>query len=123
MKAYLTPQLIEHAACTCYEAYRGYGLGAGEVDLNTWQIAERENKEATRYAVETFFQNPDTTAEQIHDAWVQRKTAEGWKYGATDRARHTHAWLLPFTSLNLDQRMQYHLWKNIVEAFRQGFSA
>lgn len=45
-------------------------------------------------------ENPDTTAEENHNNWMQMKKKQGWVYGRkNDFNRKTHPDLMPFDSL------------------------
>ena len=61
--------------------------------------------------------NPELTAEQSHQLWMDRMRADGWVYGAVkDATQKTHPTLLPFGALPREQQLKDRLFIAIVRA-------
>jgi len=59
----------------------------------------------------------DFTPEEHHQAWVEDKMRQGWRYGAEkDAERKTHPCLVAFDQLPRDQRVKNVLFIAIVRA-------
>ena len=76
--------------------------------------------------------NPDRTAEQNHDNWMQYKIAQGWVYGPVkDAEKKEHPDLVPFKELpdieqrkdimdNVVNRLAEVLWQAVYECWAPG---
>ena len=82
-----------------------------------WDEApDYQAREATA-GVREVMRNPDLTAEQSHELWVDRMRADGWTYGEVKNPeRKTHPTLLPFTELPAEQQLKDRLFIAIVRA-------
>lgn len=61
--------------------------------------------------------DPGRTAEQNHQGWVDRMTADGWRYGPVkDPGAKTHPDLLPFAELPAHEQQKDRLFLAIVRA-------
>ena len=82
-----------------------------------WDEApDYQAREATA-GVQEVMRNPDLTAEQSHELWVIRMSADGWTYGEVkDFGRKTHPTLLPFGELPAEQQLKDRLFIAIVRA-------
>lgn len=118
----ITAELIERIACTGYEAKRGYEFSCGGVVGTTWQITPEETKQLYRGCAQRVLLQPEVTVEELHESWRAAKSAEGWTWAAEySSAAKQHPWLLPFPDLKPAMRLQYRMFKGIVEAFRGEF--
>jgi hypothetical protein len=71
--------------------------------------------------VQEVIRNPELTAEQSHQLWVDRMRADGWVYGEVkDRQRKTHPTLLPWDQLPAEQQLKDRLFIAIVRALAPG---
>lgn len=82
-----------------------------------WDDApDYQAREATA-GVREVMRNPDLTAEESHELWVDRMRSDGWVYGEVkDPQRKTHPTLLPFTELPAEQQLKDRLFIAIVRA-------
>lgn len=117
--------MVDQIACTAHEAMWGYCLATGIMLMSgTWQTATEDVKDAKRRAVRRVWENPNVSVQELHEEWVNVKVAEGWRYGeGFDVVQKLHPWLVPFGELTRDQRTQYHIFKHVVEAFRDAEAA
>lgn len=82
-----------------------------------WDEApDYQAREATA-GVKEVMRNPDLTAEQSHELWVDRMRTDGWTYGEVkDPQQKTHPTLLPFAELPIEQQLKDRLFIAIVRA-------
>lgn len=113
-----SPLDIELIARVCHEANRVLQMADGEEDLSyNWHLASDEQKNSSIEGVKTALEGASAIA--LHDAWCQRKLADGWVYGETkDEGMKTHPCLVPYLRLPESQRIKDHMFRAIVKAFK-----
>lgn len=86
-----------------------------------WEEApDYQAREATA-GVREVMRNPELTAEQSHQLWMDRMQADGWTYGEVkDPDRKTHPTMLPFGELPAEQQLKDRLFIAIVRALAPG---
>jgi peptide deformylase len=95
----ITNNLVEQIATVVYEAHRGLGLTAGEIDIPTYQIIPGEKKDGYRKAVQMLLSNPEMTAFDLYSAIKSQNK--------------------PWLSLTRLERLPYEIFVSIVAAFRR----
>jgi DNA-binding transcriptional MerR regulator len=82
-----------------------------------WDEAPDYQARESIAGVREVMRNPELTAEQSHELWVERMRADGWSYGQVkDPERKTHPTMLPFTELPAEQQLKDRLFIAIVRA-------
>jgi hypothetical protein len=67
------------------------------------------------YAIAT----PDATAEMLHDAWLQNKQADGWKYGPVkDAEKKEHPCCVPYEELSDEHRLKDYFFHAVVRSMQ-----
>ena len=108
--------LAADIARVCHEANRAWQIVTGDPAVSPlwdeapeWQRASAV--EGVRHALN------GATAEQLHQAWCDYKTADGWTYGSTkDETAKTHPCLVPYNELPPEQLRKDDLFAAIVAA-------
>lgn len=97
----VTEAVVEAAARAAHEANRAYSLFLGDDTHVAWDVAPEWQKESSRSGVRYLIERDfEVEAGEIHQAWLDKKTAEGWTHGAVkDPVAKTHPSLLPFAEL------------------------
>lgn len=106
-------------ARVCHEANRAYCLAMGDLSAGPWDMLPEDAKEGVLSGVKAAYANPSMTPAEAHQAWMQEKTAKGWKYAplkAPDRLEHPC--LLPFDQLSKEHQAKDALFLAIVYALR-----
>lgn len=111
---------IEQAAKVCHESTRALCQTLGDDSLVAWEDAPEWQRQSSVSAVRFCLENPGATAQQIHDAWVEEKKADGWAYGpAKDAHKKTHPCLVAFDRLPVEQQAKDELIGSVVAAVRK----
>lgn len=117
------PRKVERALLTateaariCHEANRALQLAIGEPDPSPhWEDAPDWQRDAAIAGIEVA--QGGASAEELHEAWTERKRAEGWAYGPVkDADAKTHPCLVPYAELPPEQRLKDALFSAIVKA-------
>lgn len=107
---------VEQVARVCHEANRAWQLATGDpAPSPPWDDAPQWQRDSAVAGVREALDG--ASPEQLHEAWVQAKLADGWQYGpAKDADRRTHPCLVPYAELPVDQLRKDHLFRAIVTA-------
>ena len=120
MSRTLAPFEIDAIARAAHEVNRAYCLALGDSSHAAWDVAPDWQRESARAGVLNIAQ-ADMTPEQSHEAWSTLKTAQGWVYGPVkDADARTHPCLVPYASLDADQRYKDTLYTTVVKAMLDG---
>lgn len=107
----------EQIAQVCHEALRAWCEANGDESQKTWVEAEKWQRDATHAGVKFARENPQADAGATHSQWVDKKLADGWKYGPVkDGSLKTHPMLIPFEQLPEVEKAKDHLFRAVVEA-------
>lgn len=99
----------------CHEINRGYCLSMGDTSQPRWKDAPIWQKQSAIYGVAKLIENPKATPEEMHEAWMKQKIADGWIYGTfKDAENKTHPCLLPYNRLPRFQRAKDYIFKAVV---------
>lgn len=110
---------VEEIARVCQEVNRAYCLSQGDFSHRSWDQAEQWQRESIIAGVKFHLANPDATPAESHQAWLDHKEKEGWKYGhAKDAAKKEHPAFLPFSSLPLIEQAKDHIITAIVNTLQ-----
>lgn len=107
----------EEIAKVCHEANRAYCEEIGDNSQKPWVDAEQWQRDSAINGVRFALDNPNAPASSQHDAWMQDKVKDGWKYGPVkDASKKEHPCIIPYDGLPMDQRVKDSLFKAVVIA-------
>ena len=110
---------VRDIARVCHEANRAYCESIGDMSQTSWEAAAEWQRESARQGVEFALSNPDAGASAQHDAWLEAKRLDGWKYGEAKNAEtKEHPCFVPYDDLPAEQRAKDHLFKAVVQALK-----
>jgi hypothetical protein len=96
---------------------RAYRASLGDIFVPLWEDAEQAQRDSIVAGVEMHLANPDTTSEELHQAWLDEKLAEGWVIGAMkDLANKIHPCIAPYGELPPEQKAKDHVFRAVVHA-------
>lgn len=108
---------VEMVAKICHEVNRAYTKAIKDVGLPEWEDAPVEHKNSAISGVIYVIKHPSTTAEEMHDIWMQYKTATGWTYGEVkDAENKTHPCMIPYWELPKEEQVKDKLFIAVVRA-------
>lgn len=111
---------IEQVARVCHETNRAYCESIGDNTQKSWEQAEEWQRQSAIKGVEFALANPTAPASAQHEAWLNDKAKDGWKYGTVkDATKKEHPCCVPYDELPVEQRIKDYLFKHVVAAFVQ----
>lgn len=111
--------LKTHIAIACHEANRAWCMSQGDYSQKHWEEAEDWQRESALKGVEFRLNNPDAKEDAQHNAWMEDKISQGWKYGVVKNAEtKEHPCIVPFNELPLFQQKKDKLFCAIVDALK-----
>lgn len=111
---------IQEIAKVCHETNRAYCLAQGDKSQAPWEQAEQWQRDSMVAGVEYHIANPHSTPADSHQAWLDHKTKEGWKFGLVkDAARKEHPSFLPFDKLPTSERAKDHIVTAIIKTLQE----
>lgn len=112
-------QWIVDIAKVCHDANRAWCLVNGDPSQETWDRAEKWQRDSAVNGVMFALDNPDAPDSAQHDAWMADKIKDGWVYGAVkDASAKTHPCIVPFDQLPRVQQAKDKLFRAIVNALK-----
>ncbi len=107
-------------ARVAHEVNRAYRVALGDVGTPMWKHAPEWQRASTIDGVQFLLEHPDTTPEQSHERWLQRKLADGWRLGPVqDVSRKEHPCCLPHAQLPAEQRAKDYIFGAVVRALSE----
>jgi hypothetical protein len=108
---------IEKIARVFHEANRGWCAANGDDSQITWEEAPQWQRDSSIDSVKFALAHPDAPDSAQHDAWMETKLSQGWRYGEVkDGVAKTHPCLVPFEQLPAEQQAKDRLLQAIVKA-------
>lgn len=108
---------VEAICRACHEANRVLCDFFGDDSQLSWNQAPQSSREATREGVRAILAGEVATPAALHQRWVDRKRAKGWRYGKTKSAvSKTHPLLVSFPQLDPQHQAKDALFLAIVKA-------
>lgn len=109
----------EGIARVCHEANRAYCIGIGDMSQPSWEDAPQWQKDSAIKGVVYRHCNPNSSAEEMHSAWVTQKIHDGWNYGPLkDPEKKEHPCIVLYHALPLDQRRKDKLFSAVFDSLR-----
>lgn len=107
----------EDIARVCHEANRALCRALGE-DQPAWDDAPMWQKSSAIEGVKKHMLAA-LTPEQSHEAWMEAKLRDGWRYGEVkDADKREHPCMVPYGELPAEQRAKDHIFGSIVATIR-----
>lgn len=104
-------------ASIAFEANRQYCHSIGDFTHLPWDETIESIQLSTVAGVKGLIDNPNLTAEQSHEKWIEYKTAEGWTWGEVkDVEKKIHPCYCDYKQLPLEQQRKDKLFKAVVMA-------
>jgi hypothetical protein len=116
LTAYLLVNLETLAAQTAHNAIQAYcrALNLPEAGPD-WSAATVGQRESIRRGVKFIIDNPESTPEAQHKAWMEDRLSNGWVFGLTkDEEKKTHPCLMPYHALPEQQQVKDSLFQSVV---------
>lgn len=108
----------EHIAYVAHNINRAYCEAIGDPVPPHWEDADQSIKESAVRGV-LFALRYNATPEMQHDAWMQTRIEQGWKYGPVkDEEKKEHPNLVPYSELPQAARVKDYLFQATVNALR-----
>jgi hypothetical protein len=108
---------VEKIAQVAHAVNAAFCQSIGDDSQTDWDSAPEWQQQSALAGVELFLENPQTTPEQGHAAWLAQKTAEGWTYGEEKNAEaKTHPCCVPYADLSQEQKSKDYIFRAVVKA-------
>ena len=113
----MTEEQIVNVAMICHEANKAYCRTLGDYSQVAWLTSPLWQRDSAIAGVRACMENPDAPPSASHEAWVDRKTKEGWTYGKEKHAiLKQHPCVLPYDELPPEQQKKDRLFCAICKA-------
>jgi hypothetical protein len=110
---------ITTIAMACHEAIRVWRMSYGDYSQQHWNEAEEWQRQRAIDGVLFRLDFPGTKHDAQHNAWMQDKINEGWKYGEVkDDEKKTNPFIVPFEQLPESLQKKDALFCAIVYALK-----
>ncbi|MET0604283.1 MAG: RyR domain-containing protein [Baekduia sp.] len=104
-------------ARVCHEANRAWCEANGDTSQKPWDEADQWQRDSAIEGVTVALDG--ATPAELHQAWCEAKTRDGWIYGEVkDAEAKTHPCLVAYADLPPEQRVKDVLFSAIVGALR-----
>lgn len=108
---------VSAIARVCHEVNRAYCAGLGDDTQVAWDDAADWQRESAIKGVHFAISNPEAQPSAQHDAWLNDKLEDGWKYGPVkDAEAKEHPCILPYDELPAEQRTKDYLFLAVVRS-------
>lgn len=105
----------EDIARVCHEVNRAYCAAYGDISHSPWETAPAWQRASALAGVNLLLVHPGRTPAQLHEAWLELKRAQGWRYGdAKDVYAKTHPCMVPFAELPAVQQAKDYIFVAVV---------
>lgn len=108
---------VENLARIVHEANRAYCISIGDNSQPHWEDAPQWQKDSAIAGVDFRFANPQATAADLHQSWLNQKMKDGWRLGPVkDAEKKEHPCMIPYSELPYEQKVKDHLFQGILDA-------
>jgi hypothetical protein len=108
---------IAQIAKVCHEANRAYSQTLGDNSLKSWEECDQAQRDSIIQGVLFRINNPDESPGAAHNAWMENKLKNGWKFGSLlNRDAKMHPCIVPFEDLLPSLQVKDGLFSGIVKA-------
>ena len=111
----ITPEQIAEITHNAITSYCHIVAGTDSI---FWDQLSIDLKGSTISGVNKVLENPDISAEDLHNEWVKYKISQGWTYGEIrDSSRKIHNCLVPYQDLPKEEKIKDLLFLAITNCF------
>ena len=104
-------------ARVAHEVNRAYCEALGDSSQPKWEDAPVWQKSSAINGVEFHRANPDAGPDHSHNAWLEEKKANGWKYGPVkDPEKKEHPCFVSYNELPVEQKAKDFIFMGVVHA-------
>ena len=108
--------IMADIAFIAYDAIRRFVLVFGD-DFPEWIELEDNHQQFFLQLVREYLQHPDWSAEQLHEAWMDKRQIEGWRYSPdVDLENKLHPSMVPFGKLAEREQVKTRLTVSVIAA-------
>lgn len=102
-------------AYIAYDAIRRFVLVFADEDFPEWVDLDDDPQQFFLQMVREYLEDTARSAKQMHEAWMDRRQIEGWRYAAqVDLAGRLHPRMVPFDKLSERDQFQTRLMVNAI---------
>jgi hypothetical protein len=106
---------LEKIARVCHEANRAYCQAIGDFSQPYWDEAPEWQRKSAINGVQFHMDHPGADPSASHEAWLEEKQRDGWKYGAVKNPdTKEHPCFVPYEQLPVEQRAKDYIFTAIV---------
>jgi hypothetical protein len=110
--------MIEDAAEQAHEANRAYCILNGDLSQPRWGDASEWARTSAINGVKFVIDNWEATPRDLHNNWLQEKTADGWRWGPVkDPNIKEHPCFCAFEELPKEQQTKDYIFGAVVRGF------
>lgn len=92
----------------------------GEEQNGNWDSLDRHTKFINLKSVIKALENPDLTAKDMHDEWMNNKIADGWKFGdVKDPELKTHPLIIDYDLMKDVDKMKDQIFIDVCNKYRE----
>lgn len=107
-------------AKVAHQVNKAYCEALGDFSQPAWVEAPDWQKDSAINGVKFHLDNPDASPSASHDAWLEQKRIEGWKYGKIkDSNKKEHPCFIPYDQLPIEQRAKDYIFTAVVESMKE----
>lgn len=113
---------IEQIARIAHQTNKAYCESIGDFSQPSWEDAPEWQRQSAIKGVTFHVSNHEnginTPPSASHNAWLEEKRANGWKYGPVkDPEKKEHPCFVPYEQLPPEQRLKDYLFAAVTRAF------
>lgn len=110
---------ITKIAIMCHQANKAWCWLNGDESQNDWIYSEEWQRQSAIKGVQFRLENPEAGDDAQHNAWLQDKINDGWKYGPVkDAEKKEHPCIVQFNALPEFQKKKDALFCAIVDTLK-----
>lgn len=114
-----TPEYLERIAKVCHQTNKAWCEANEDFSQKDWSEAEDWQRDSALKGVAFRINNPDSGDDAQHNAWMEEKIEQGWKYGDTkNEDEKTHPCIVAFEELPHFQQKKDALFCSIVDILK-----
>jgi len=117
-------QTLVDIAKECHTKNNELMVMNGEEPKGDWESLDRATKFINLKSVIKALENPDLTAKDMHNEWINNKIADGWSYGEVkDEELKTHPLITDYDSMNPVDKMKDQVFIDVCNKHREKYNS
>ena len=110
---------VNSIARVAHEINRAYCQAIGDDSQPAWEDAPEWQRDSATSGVYFHIANPDAGPDHSHNAWLEEKRINGWKYGPVkDAEKKEHPCFVPYEQLPVEQKAKDYLFRAVVHLLK-----